>query len=479
MHRALGPGPAQSADRLAGLLARDVGRRTLQRKPLTAEEKVLDLSSHRFAGDPELEAAFDNSPTLKRQGKAKASAGVEKLQHALIDAGFHPGAGSVTAGMPDGKFGGGTETAVKAFQSKHKLGADGVVGRKTLAVLDALALAGPVRRPEIDATPTAIGARVAATMLKANEGASATSGVWYDYNYFAEHQKDPATYVWDDDWRGGLASPAHFTRTARLNWRVKKGVSASAAIKAWLKGLTIAECTSTIVAVELDALRAAIGDDAFDARFGSATSVVPEQELLRVTQSPDLTPLAGKLSSATMPTDPAEMGKRPVKVGDWTYFYNHPKYLLKHPGGAWQGENAVYLGTNKAGKQLFSGLGASGMTEDALHDEMVGAYNQERDGADYARLLDTYAYDQPEVAKPSRAYLDRDVPHTRSLYEKYKALIPAEYHPENGIFPDKIKREDILTAAEFEIRGTKRKGGFVGFVTRLNPDQVAKLRPVP
>ena len=27
-------------------------------------------------------------------------------------------------------------------------------------------------------------------------------------------------------------------------------------------------------------------------------------------------------------------GARDIEIGDWVYFYNHSKYLLKHPGGA-------------------------------------------------------------------------------------------------------------------------------------------------
>src|SRR6185295_17223590 len=68
--------------------------------------------------------------------------------------------------------------------------------------------------------------------------------------------------------------------------------------------------------------------------------------------------------------------------GQWYYFYNHPKYLLKHPGGAWQGENSLYMGKNSSGERTWAGMGASNMTEDGMLDEMVSAYNLARDDAD-------------------------------------------------------------------------------------------------
>ena len=59
------------------------------------------------------------------------------------------------------------------------------------------------------------------------------SGVWYDYNYFAAHQADPANYPWNDDWRSGLAPPDHFDRIGWMDWRLKPGKSASAATCGW------------------------------------------------------------------------------------------------------------------------------------------------------------------------------------------------------------------------------------------------------
>jgi Putative peptidoglycan binding domain/Protein-glutamine gamma-glutamyltransferase len=463
----------------AGRLVGVAGGR-LQRAPLTAVEKEANLASPRYAGDPDLEAAYDNSPALRNGRKGD---GVAKMQGGLVDDGF-PMPISMKSGAPDGIFGKETHATVKAFQGKHGLKVDGEVGRQTMGRLDELAGGAgpkpkpPEPKPEIAATEEEMGKHVAQGMEQANVGASATSGVWYDYNYFAEHKKDPATFPWDDEWRNGLASPEYFDRTAPLDWRLKPGKSASEGIKAWLKGLTIAECLTCIVAIEIDTLRAAIGDAAFDAQFGSTDTPVPENKRLRIRQDTAGTPVEGKFKATEAVADPGTLGHRNVKVGDWVYFYNHPRYLLKHPGGAWQGENAVYVGDNAAGQQLFSGLGASDKTEAAMIDEdMVDDYNRARNGDDYVSLLDTYAGDTPEVSSKSRTYLDHDTAYTKSLYEKYKSRIPAKYREDSGEFDDTTSREKILDDPPYELDGTVRKGGFyAAAAARLDP---AKVAPPP
>ncbi|MBI3315576.1 MAG: peptidoglycan-binding protein [Candidatus Omnitrophica bacterium] len=55
---------------------------------------------------------------------------VRELQNSLVRAGFDPGA-------VDGKIGKKTKKAVKDFQKKNSLKADGVVGEKTWALLKA------------------------------------------------------------------------------------------------------------------------------------------------------------------------------------------------------------------------------------------------------------------------------------------------------------------------------------------------------
>jgi peptidoglycan hydrolase-like protein with peptidoglycan-binding domain len=87
-----------------------------------------DLESPRFAGDEILEACYDNERFLRRGNSGSA---VEKIQQALMDAGFPLPMGGV-----DGFFGEETELAVKNYQRARGLNADGVIGPVTIGNLD-------------------------------------------------------------------------------------------------------------------------------------------------------------------------------------------------------------------------------------------------------------------------------------------------------------------------------------------------------
>jgi peptidoglycan hydrolase-like protein with peptidoglycan-binding domain len=441
----------------------------LARAPLTPVEKAQDLKSPRYAGQPSLEAAYDNSPPLSA---GMEGAGVAAVQQGMVDAG-HAMPISTKSGKPDGIFGQETAATVRDFQGKQGLVPDALVGRKTMGRLDELAGGGKSSgEPEIANDEESLGKHVAAEMERVNKDTSygPDKGVWYDYNYYTEHQNDPATYPWDDDWRKGLAPPEYWVRTAHMDWTVKPGKSASAAIRAWLEGLTIAECLSAIVAIEIDTMRAALGNNEFDRRYGSEAGPAQDKPL-RVHMGTEGTPLEGNLKSVDAT---GVYGKRDVKIGDWVYFYNHPKYLLKHPGGAWQGENAVYTGDDAAGQQLFTGLGAAGKTEDGMLAEMAEAYNVPRNGYDYVALLDSYAHDTPEVQENNDKYRARDDAYTRGLYEKYIDRMPAMYREDSNEFPDSVSGKDILDEPPYTLHGTTRKGGFTGDATRLDP---AKVKP--
>jgi hypothetical protein len=288
----------------------------------------------------------------------------------------------------------------------------------------------PSPAPEIAATEEEAGKYITKKMEDANSGATGPDhGIHYAHNYKRDYPDR-----WKEDYWKGFANPSFFDREDSMSWKLKSGVSASAGIKSWLAGLTIAECLSTVVAIQTDAVRAMIGDAKFDDHFGSAEKSVPEANLLRVKAGWSGSSIADLVepTDASTKGDAGTLGHRPARVGERYYFYNHPKYLLKHPGGAWQGENAIYQGEFN-GFQLWSGLGANDVSENQILDEMVAAYNKPR--------------------------TDRDKEVLNSKYGD-ETKWPSEYAEGSASFPDQITADDILKAPAYTIKGETRKGGF-------------------
>ncbi|MCU0370728.1 MAG: DUF4157 domain-containing protein [Bacteroidales bacterium] len=96
----------------------------LQRQPTPA----AILTAARFHQDPKLEAALQNKALIRKGAKGEH---VSLLQKALIDDGC-----SLPKYGVDGDFGSETEAAVKAYQTKHHLAVDGIVGPETMGHLD-------------------------------------------------------------------------------------------------------------------------------------------------------------------------------------------------------------------------------------------------------------------------------------------------------------------------------------------------------
>jgi hypothetical protein len=316
--------------------------------------------------------------------------------------------------------------------------------------------------PDIDDTQAATGQHVADGMKKLNGGQEPvqigdnwvylTAGISYTYNFRRDlllaqsaakgQDLSPDAMAaravlakcpikaWDDDLRMGYANPDYFERTGFMSWTLKPGKSAAAAVKAFLHGITIGECNTTMKALEWDAARAAMGDAAFDKAYEEGFVISPEASPPVITETEGAKAAQAGKGSGTL-------GNRPAQVGDWYYFCNHPKYLLKHPGGAWQGENAILSRVDK-GVQYWSGLGADDKTEDSMMDEMVEAYNGDRDEDD-----------QREIDEQTK---------------NNGGKIPDELDPTKRIFPDKITKQDILTAPPFTYGGQTRTGGFLAYV---------------
>jgi hypothetical protein len=385
-----------------------VSARAVRRRTRPSARQVADggdghpvLSLQRQAGNRATTTLIQRQPTggvlapaaptasHPRLYRGSSGQGVRKLQQRLNVLGADPRL------KVDGSFGAATKKAVEDFQRAHfpddETQWDGKVGPHTWEAIDEA-----YQPPEIDAEADAVGEHVKEKMDQMNnQPATADAGVHYHYNYRADH---PDKYK--PDMATGYADPSLFDKEGFMTWRVKPKTSASAAIQSWLRGLTIAECYTAMIVAEYDAVRAAVGDEKFDETFGSTDVVMPKAKRLLITppgQSGESQVEALlKRTEAAKANDAGGENNRPAKVGEWYYFMNHPKYLLKHPGGAWQGENAIFVGREgTANEQMWSGLGTSRgtgpggpshVTERQMVEEMVDAYNEDR-GADDKEAL--------------------------------------------------------------------------------------------
>ena len=97
---------------------------------------VADLKQYMKWGTPVC-IKYDGIP-FRTMKNGSAGSDVLELQERLVELGYY----SMT---PDGKFGNGTESAVKSFQKDKNIKADGVVGWSTM---DALSQADPPEQPE-------------------------------------------------------------------------------------------------------------------------------------------------------------------------------------------------------------------------------------------------------------------------------------------------------------------------------------------
>ncbi len=111
------------------VLGRDGSNAPTSAKSSSAAAPNADTTPARTVKAPSVSVKV-KLPTQGRLGMGNEGANVTQLQRALVVVGLDPGA-------RDGIFGRKTQRAVIAFQKQHNLVADGVVGAKTAAALNA------------------------------------------------------------------------------------------------------------------------------------------------------------------------------------------------------------------------------------------------------------------------------------------------------------------------------------------------------
>jgi hypothetical protein len=305
--------------------------------------------------------------------------------------------------------------------------------------------------PSIALTEDAMGQSNVDQMNDLHDGTknvrSDTSGVWYSPEYDAHMKRQGKTM--DPSWWQGHAPPAYFDKkSGNKQFRLKDGVSAAEGVEAFFRGLTVAECFSVMVAMNYRTILRAIGSQKFDAAFGEKGGTKPETKRMFIqmglgSNNPLHTYM--KETDAAKSGSEGSAGKRPAKKGEWYYFYNHPHYLLKHPGGSYQGENAFCMGTNSKGEQIWRGFGVPQVTEEEMLQKMFAAYNADRTERDKQVIASSGNPDQYDWTK--------------------------------GGFKEKLGDwKEILTAPAATVDGASRKGGFVvGAGQVLDVNEVKKL----
>ncbi len=328
---------------------------------------------------------------------------------------------------------------------------------------------------EIPLTEKALGESIVKGVNDLNSGHSHDKGVHYAHNYRRYAQKyktDPvknASYkpyadFWKEDYWKGYANPKYFTRTGTFQWELKPKVSAAEAIQSWYNGLTISECNTAIVVDYINTMRKGLGDKKFDELYSSKYGP-PKKKMMVISSVSSATPLEGNLTNSAAVKTPGKAGARNVKEGEWHYFWNHPKYLLKHPGGAFQGENAVYMGM-EGGKQKWAGLGVSPVTEVEMMETMAGAYNSGRNDRDYQILVQTHI---------TSSKIDK----TKTWEQNYNdnlSSIPEKYRHDKGHFKKTVTANDILTDPAYKLGNYTRKGGFAPeYGNKIDHEALKKL----
>jgi peptidoglycan hydrolase-like protein with peptidoglycan-binding domain len=160
--------PAARDDALAGLLARAVSERALARQATAQQLPPMPLTNDPLTGTTSGDVL---TPAASHRQLSSGLDGddVEFLQGRLNQDGADPQL------AVDGRFRGGTRTAVLEFQRRHGLQPDGIVGPQTWGLLDELARAGIAGAHDVMGETQAV-TQDEATAIAAAMGSAAPAG---------------------------------------------------------------------------------------------------------------------------------------------------------------------------------------------------------------------------------------------------------------------------------------------------------------
>lgn len=136
-------------------------------------------------------------------------------------------------------------------------------------------------------------------------------GIHHYESYRAACEQAGKPEKWKAHYQNGHTEAAGWNQPyehrAVNDWTLKKGTSASDALKKWMAGPTIADYRAALLADEIDEVRDEMGDRKFDRLFGSANEgedrAIPVSQRLRISSDAYTTPLTDQMKAIAAEAD--------------------------------------------------------------------------------------------------------------------------------------------------------------------------------
>lgn len=284
-------------------------------------------------------------------------------------------------------------------------------------------------------------------------------GLWYPEDYFKNLRRKGIKVTQDDiqRWYDGLTNEDFFDKIGPFTFKVKKNVSPSDAVLAFLEGPTVADCGNATQTIYYKTFIDLYGPELFDelyqdnlvikyimdnpvdrevfksefkSNFCDSSKTCDTNSASNSANTNLNTRTCGD-ASCIMENNPGCLGNRPLKIGDHLHFGCVKWYTNKHPAGFGGGWNVIYGGRNEKGEQIFQAHGFDKpLTEKEINNLCVKDYNVKRTKKDFQYikdenrpdlysqktnkwLTDYYKIDQSEMEKDPEKFLEGYLHDTR------------------------------------------------------------------
>lgn len=208
-----------------------------------------------------------------------------------------------------------------------------------------------------------------------NRQPNPNAGIWYPREFQELCAKNGR--VMPTEYQTGHIDEEFFEKSAadgEISFSLRPGKNPSEGLLRFFNGPTISVCGMTAIACAYKALLDVYGAERFDHMFTNDFPFVIEDAI-----SEELFEETDTNKHSILGT----YGNRVLQVGDLCRFENTSLYRQKHPCGAEEGLNCVYMGRNAHFQQVFGGLGLeSPLTEGEIYKWLIMYYNQPRTEAD-------------------------------------------------------------------------------------------------